>query len=160
METLRFNSWKLSVGGVAALLTVGLAPVAATPMSNPGALVAVSDSVTLLSTAAPESIAAVAQAMDVSASAEAFDLSGLLSAEMAAVQGLFSSLISLPGTLIGDVERMINDLTSMNFGMAFSELAGIPQDIVNYLISVPITIGNTLYDMVAVLPGEYLLNFG
>lgn len=160
MNTVRFDALKLSgVAAAAALVVTGLTPAIAGPAISTPAVVAMSTDIALVSNAVLDDLSGIA-AFDVPGTADAFDIAGLLNAEMAAVQGLIGSLISLPGQLISDVESMIGNATAMDFGLAFADLASIPQDIVNYLIGVPIAIGNTLYDMVAILPGEYLLNFG
>ncbi|MDQ2628961.1 MAG: hypothetical protein M3Y90_18430 [Actinomycetota bacterium] len=103
---------------------------------------------------------AEAVAFDTSGVAEAFDIAGLINAEFAAAQGFFNSLFSLPGTLFNDVEGVITSLINLDFGMAFSELFSIPQDIVNYVLGLPGLVVNTLYEMAVVIPGEYLFNFG
>lgn len=160
MENVRSNARMLSgVAAAAVLVAAGLTPAVAAPAISTSAVVEMSADIALAGNAVIDGLDGAA-AFDLPGTAEAFDLSGLLNAEVAAVEGLFNSLISLPGTLINDVESMINSLTDLNFGMAFSDLASIPQDIVNYLINVPISVGNTIYDMVAVIPGEFVFNFG
>ena len=92
-----------------------------------------------------------------------FDLGGLLQAEVTAGEALFNGVIGVPGGLVGDVvsgvESAINDAIDLNFGEAFSSLTGIPPAIAGTLLGAAgLPIG--LYDMVAVIPGEYLFNFG
>lgn len=160
MEYVTSSSRMLGgIAATAALLAAGLAPVAATPAISPHPVVAVTAEVALAGNTVVDGLAGLA-AFDVPGAAAAFDLSGLLNAELAAAQGLFNSLFSLPVTLFNDVENVINSLTDLNFGMAFSELVAIPQDIVNYVLGLPGLVINTLYQMAVVIPGEFLFNFG
>ncbi len=152
-----------AVAASAALLAAGLAPVtAAVPESTAHAVATVSTEVALAGDAVVEGLESLAgaAAFDVPGAAEAFDLSGLLNAEFAAAQGLFNSIFSLPTTLFNDVQALFNSLVDLNFGMAFSELFAIPQDIVNYVLGLPGLVVNTLYEMAVVIPGEFLFNFG
>lgn len=102
----------------------------------------------------------IAEALDVPGPAAAFDIVGLFNAEVAAAVGLFERFISLPGTLFNDVSNLVTSLINLDFGMAFSEAVGIPIDIVNYALGLPGAVVNTVINMVLVLPGEYLFNFG
>ncbi|MGV0625984.1 hypothetical protein [Mycolicibacter minnesotensis] len=101
-----------------------------------------------------------AEAFDVPGSAAAFDLVGLFNAEVAAAIGLFNRMISLPSTLFYDFQAVFNSLLSLNFGMAFSEAVSIPLDIFNYVWGIPGAVLNTAFQMLVVIPGEYLFNFG
>lgn len=96
--------------------------------------------------------------------ADAFDLTGLLQAEVKAGEGLFNAVFGFPGALIGDVvnpvETAITDAAALNFGEAFSAVAGIPVGVANTVIDLPIGLVEGLYSMVAVIPGQYLFNFG
>lgn len=157
-----------AVVAAAALLAAGLTPVAAEPEISARAVVALSTDIALVSNAAIDGLADVAAtfdvpgaaAVDVPGAAGAFDLSGLINAEFAAAQGLFNHIFSLPVTLFNDAERLFTSLVDLNFGQAFSELFAIPQDIVNYVLGLPGTVLNTVYEMAVVLPGEFLFNFG
>lgn len=151
------------LGGIAAtavLLAAGLAPVATPPDISAHAVAQVSAEVTLTAETIFDGGLADAVTFDTPGVAEAFDISGLLNAEFAAAQGLFNSLFSLPGTLFNDVQGVITSLADLNFGLAFSELFAIPQDIVNYVLGLPGLVVNTLYQMAVVIPGEFLFNFG
>ncbi|ORV47503.1 hypothetical protein AWC02_08440 [Mycolicibacter engbaekii] len=101
-----------------------------------------------------------ADAFDVPGAAAAFDFVGLFNAEVAAAVGLFNRFISLPFTLYNDVENLITSLLNLDFGMAFSQAVSIPLDIVNYVVGLPGAVIGTVFNMVLVLPGEYLFNFG
>lgn len=200
METAKLSPRTLSaVAASAALLTAGLAPVAATADIGPRTLVeAVSVDVALASAAVVDVLAdlgtaasfdtpdvaeafgmpdvaamfgtpgvaeafgtpGIAEALDLPGAAAAFDIVGLINAEIAALQGMFNSLFSLPVTLFNDVQSMVTNLVDLNFGMAFSDMVSIPLDIVNYVIGLPGMLANTAYQMAIVIPGEFLFNFG
>lgn len=178
------------VAATAVLLAAGLTPVATSPEMSTRALSAVSTEVALATSAvvdsfdalaglAPFDISSVAggsdvpgdvdvfnvlpgaaDALDVPGSADAFDIVGLFNAEVAAAVGLFNRVISLPITLFNDFENLITSLINLDFGMAFSQAFSIPQDIVNYALGLPGAVVNTAFNMLFVLPGEYLFNFG
>lgn len=163
MENVKSNPRMLgAAAATAVLLASGLAPVAAAPDTSASAVVKVAADIALAGNAVVDGLESLAgmAAFDDPGTAEAFDISGLLNAEFAAAQGFFNSLFSLPATLINDVENLIGSLTDLNFGMAFSALVAIPQDIVNYVLGLPGMVVNTLYEMAVVLPGEFLFNFG
>lgn len=150
------------LGGIAAsavLLAAGLVPVATPPGLSAPAVAQVFTEVTLTADTIFDG-PADAVVLDTPGVAEAFDIAGLLNAEFAAAQGLFNSLFSLPATLFNDVQGVFTSLADLNFGLAFSELFAIPQDIVNYVLGLPGLVVNTLYQMAVVIPGEFLFNFG
>jgi len=154
-----------AVAGSAALVAAGLTPVTTGPQISTRAVAAVptvSTEVALTSDAVIDGLDALADtaAFDVPGAAQAFDLSGLLNAEFDAAQGLFNSIFSLPATLFNDAQALFNSLVDLNFGMAFSALFAIPQDIVNYVIGLPGMVVNTVYEMAVVIPGEFVFNFG
>ncbi|BBY34351.1 hypothetical protein BST33_13630 [Mycolicibacter minnesotensis] len=99
-------------------------------------------------------------AVDVPGAADAFDLVGLFNAEVAAAVGLFNRFISLPFTLYNDFTNLAESLINLDFGMAFSQAVTIPLDIVNYVLGLPGAVVNTAFNMLFVIPGEYLFNFG
>jgi hypothetical protein len=147
------------IAAIAVLLAAGLAPVAATPDISTRAVAVVSAEVALTADTIFDGLADPT-VFDTPGVAEAFDISGLLNAEFAAAQGLFNSLFSLPGTLFNDIQGVITSLADLNFGLAFSELFAIPQDIINYVLGLPGLVVNTVYEMAVVIPGEFLFNFG
>lgn len=154
-----------TLGGIvttAVLLAAGLAPVAAGPDVSPHPVADVSTAVVLTTNAVIDGLDELggAAAFDTPGAADAFDFAGLFNAELAAAQGFFNSLFSLPGTLFNDVQNVITSLVDLDFGMAFSEAVTIPQDIINYVLGLPGLVVNTIFNMVVVLPGEYLFNFG
>lgn len=101
-----------------------------------------------------------ASAFDVPGAAEAFDIIGLINAEVAAAVGLFNRFISLPFTLYNDFSNVVTSLLNLDFGMAFSQAVTIPLDVVNYVLGLPGAVVNTVFNMLLVIPGEYLFNFG
>ncbi|KLO31750.1 hypothetical protein ABW16_02770 [Mycolicibacter heraklionensis] len=173
-----------------ALVAAGLAPVAASPEISTRAVAAVSAEVALAASAvvdsfdtlaglAPFDMSSIAEelnvpgtadvfdvlpgaadALDVPGAAAAFDIVGLFNAEVAAAVGLFNRFISLPFTLYDDISNVVTSLINLDFGMAFSQAATIPLDIVNYVLGLPGAVVNTAFNMIFVLPGEYLFNFG
>ncbi|MGV0747256.1 hypothetical protein [Mycolicibacter heraklionensis] len=173
-----------------ALAAAGLTPVAAAPEISTRAVTAVSAEVTLAANAIVDSfetlaglapfdmssiadeltvpdtfdlsevLPGAANAWDVPGAADAFDIVGLFNAEVAAAVGLFNRFISLPFTLFNDFENLFTSLINLDFGMAFSQAATIPLDIVNYVVGLPGAVVNTAFNMLFVLPGEYLFNFG
>lgn len=149
----------------ASALVIGLTPIAAKPAISSGALVEVSTAVALTSGAVDSILPGLENALstavlDTPGAADAFDIVGLINAEIAAAQGLFNSLFSLPVTLYNDVTSVIDNLINLDFGMAFSVAITIPQDIINYVLGLPGLLVNTAFNMAFVLPGEYLFNFG
>ncbi|MGV0626555.1 hypothetical protein [Mycolicibacter minnesotensis] len=177
------------IAAAAVLAVAGLTPVVAASPSNPLAIAPVSTEIALASNAVVDGldglidiaafdglgaveefdlsgldVPGTAAAFDLSeidapGSAAAFDIMGLINAEFAAVQNMFGVVFSLPGSVMYHLQSMFDNLMTFDLGMAFSDLASIPQAVVNYLIGVPVGIGNILYEMVAVIPGEFLLNF-
>lgn len=173
-----------------ALVAAGLTPVVASPEISTRAAAAVSAEVTLAANAVVDSfdtlaglapfdmssiadelnvpgtvdlsdvLPGAADALDVPGAADAFDIVGLFNAEVAAAVGLFNRFISLPFTLFNDFENLFTSLINLDFGMAFSQAATIPLDIVNYVVGLPGAVVNTAFNMLFVLPGEYLFNFG
>ena len=173
-----------------ALVAAGLTPEVASPEISTRAVAAVSTEVALAASAVVDSfdtlaglapfdmssiadepnvpgtsdlldvLPGAASAVDVPGAAAAFDLVGLFNAEVAAAVGLFNHVISLPFTLFNDVENVVTSLINLDFGMAFSQAASIPLDIVNYVLGLPGAVVNTAFNMIFVLPGEYLFNFG
>jgi|GEM_PF-3344896 len=173
-----------------ALVAAGLTPVAAAPEISRRAMAAVSAEVTLAASAVVDSFDALAglapfdmsgiadelnvpgtvdladllpgaaDASDIPGAADAFDIVGLFNAEVAAAVGLFNRFISLPFTLFNDFENLFTSLINLDFGLAFSQAATIPLDIVNYVVGLPGAVVNTAFNMLFVLPGEYLFNFG
>lgn len=168
METTQSGPGMLSgIAATAVLLAAGLAPVAAPLVSTHAVTEAsaqVSTEVALTGSALIDGIdgiiADLAASDDTPGPADAFDIAGLFNAELAAAQGFFNSLFSLPGTLFNDVSNVVTSLVNLDFGMAFSEAVTIPQDIINYVLGLPGLVINTVFNMVVVLPGEYLFNFG
>lgn len=165
MDTATLSPRMLSgVAATAVLLAAGLAPVTAAPEVTAHARV--STQVVLTGSALTDGtdgidgIIADVATVNTPGAADAFDIAGLFNAELAAAQGFFNSLFSLPGTLFNDVENLVTSLVNLDFGMAFSAAVTIPQDIINYVLGLPGLVVNTLYNMVVVLPGEYLFNFG
>lgn len=169
-----------------ALVAAGLTPVVASPEISTRAVAevtlaanAVVDSFDTLAGLAPFDMSSIADelnvpgtvdlsdvlpgaanALDVPGAADAFDIVGLFNAEVAAAVGLFNRFISLPFTLYNDFENLFTSLINLDFGMAFSQAATIPLDIVNYVVGLPGAVVNTAFNMLFVLPGEYLFNFG
>ncbi|UVO12376.1 hypothetical protein NM962_21365 [Mycobacterium sp. SVM_VP21] len=173
-----------------ALVAAGLTPVVASPEITTRAAAAVSAEVTLAANAVVDSfdtlaglapfdlssiadelnvpgtvdlsevLPGAANALDVPGAAAAFDIVGLFNAEVAAAVGLFNRFISLPFTLYNDISNVVTSLINLDFGMAFSQAATIPLDIVNYVLGLPGAVVNTAFNMIFVLPGEYLFNFG
>lgn len=173
-----------------ALVAAGLTPMAASPEISTRAVTTVSAEVALAASAvvdsfdtlaglAPFDMSSIAEelnvpgtvdlsdvlpgaanAVDVPGAAAAFDLVGLFNAEVAAAVGLFNRFISLPFTLYDDISNVVTSLINLDFGMAFSQAASIPLDIVNYVVGLPGAVINTAFNMLFVLPGEYLFNFG
>ncbi len=173
-----------------ALVAAGLTPMAASPEISRRAVATVSAEVALAASAvvdsfdtlaglAPFDMSSIAEelnvpgtvdlsdvlpgaanAVDVPGAAAAFDLVGLFNAEVAAAVGLFNRFISLPFTLYDDISNVVTSLINLDFGMAFSQAASIPLDIVNYVVGLPGAVINTAFNMLFVLPGEYLFNFG
>ncbi|BBX23870.1 hypothetical protein MTER_32810 [Mycolicibacter terrae] len=164
MDTATLSPRMLSgVAATAVLLAAGLTPVAVAPGVTTHAVARVSAEVVLTGSALTDGIDGIlgdVAALDTPGAADAFDIAGLFNAELAAAQGFFNSLFSLPGTLFNDVQNLITSLVNLDFGMAFSEAVTIPQDIINYVLGLPGLVVNTIYNMVVVLPGEYLFNFG
>ena len=190
MENIKSGALPPSiVVAAAALLAAGLTPVAAQPDFSTRALATVSAEVALagsvvvdsfdtlagltpfdISGVADESnvsdtagafdIPGLSDAYDVPGAAQAFDIVGLFNAEVAAAWGFVNHLISLPVMVFNDVENVITSLINLDFGMAFSAAVSIPLDIVNYVIGLPGALVNTAFNMIFVLPGEYLFNFG
>lgn len=169
METTKSDRrLPLAIAATTALLSAGLAPMAAAPQAGTHLAAAVSAEVALVGNAVVDGLADltglgtldVPTAAELPGAAEAFDFVGLFNAEVAAAQGFFNSLFSLPGTLFNDVQNVIDSLVNLDFGMAFSEAVTIPQDIINYVLGLPGLVINTVFNMVVVLPGEYLFNFG
>lgn len=146
----------------ASALVIGLTPMAAPSAISSGALVEVSTGVTLTSGAVVDGLESALSAalLDTPGAADAFDIAGLINAEIAAAQGFFNSLFSLPVTLYNDVTSVIDNLINLDFGLAFSVAVTIPQDIINYVLGLPGLLVNTAFNMAVVLPGEYLFNFG
>lgn len=190
METVKSGSRLPSVvATTAVLLAAGLTPVAAEPEISTRAVDAVSAEVALAGSAVVDTFDALAgiaafngpdtaevfdipgaaevfdlpgaaEAFDIPGAAAAFDFVGLFNAELAAAQGFFNSLFSLPVTFFNNVQDVVNSLINLDFGMAFSAAVSIPQDIINYVLGLPGLVINTVFNMVVVLPGEYLFNFG
>ncbi|WP_125078592.1 hypothetical protein [Mycobacterium sp. P7213] len=173
-----------------ALVAAGLTPVAAAPEISTRTVAAMSAEVTLAANTVVDSFEALAglapvdmsslaeelnvpgdldlsevlpgaaYALDVPGAADAFDIVGLFNAEVAAAVGLFNRFISLPFTLYNDFTNLFTSLINLDFGMAFSQAATIPLDIFNYVVGLPGAVLNTAFNMLFVLPGEYLFNFG
>lgn len=182
METVKSGSRPSSlVAATAVLLAAGLTPVAAQPEISTRAAAAVSAEVALAGSAVVDTfpnlealaaafdvpdtaevfdIPGAAEVFDIPGAAAAFDFVGLFNAELAAAQGFFNSLFSLPVTFFNNVQDVVNSLINLDFGMAFSAAVSIPQDIINYALGLPGLVINTVFNMAVVLPGEYLFNFG
>lgn len=164
MGTVTLTPRMLSgAAATAVLLAAGLAPVTAAPEVTSHAVARVSAEVMLTGSALIDGIDGIiadVAALDTPGAADAFDIAGLFNAELAAAQGFFNSLFSLPGTLFNDVENLVTSLVNLDFGMAFSAAFTIPQDIINYVLGLPGLVVNTIYNMAVVLPGEFLFNFG
>lgn len=145
-------------------LLIAAAPVLAGPPQNSATgLAAVSAEVTLAGAEVLDGISelsGVAMTNSTAGTTDWIDLSGLFNAEVHEAESLFNGLTGLPVTLFDDGEAAITHLFDGNLGLAFSEMIAIPQDIVNYVFGLPGLVGNDVFDMALVIPGEYLLNFG
>lgn len=97
---------------------------------------------------------------EIPGSANAFDFVGLFHAQVAAALGLINHFIMLPVTVVNDFGNVFNSLVNLNFGLAFSQAVSIPFDLFNYVNGLPWEVLNTAFQMLFVLPGQYLFNFG
>lgn len=93
-----------------------------------------------------------------------FDLSGLFGAESGEVSTLFTTLTAIPGEILSQLESGVSgaftDLTSLDFGQAFSTLAATGSFVATDLLGGAETLGFGLFDMAAVIPGDFMFNFG
>ncbi|HET9875245.1 MAG TPA: hypothetical protein VFQ37_05695 [Mycobacterium sp.] len=146
-----------------ALLAAAAIPIATAPEGAIGhGLFGVSSDVVLTSGAADISdIGSAALAADPGG---LFDVGGFLQAELSAAEDIFNAIVGLPGKLFSDVFSdgifaALSDVFALHFGEAFSAMAGIPLAVFEDIVNVPLTVGETAYQMALTIPGEFFFNF-
>lgn len=155
MDANSIHRLRTDIGlAASAVLVAATIPLSAAPAAPAAEVVSLSSAVVLTS----DVVDGIAPA-----AAEIFDIVGLFNAELAEAQSIFSTIIGFPGAVWGDlyggITAAFNDLLAFDFGNAFSAVTHMAESIFFDVINLPLNVGRDVYEMLLVIPGEFLLNF-